>query len=79
LLKSEKICVDHVGELLKLLNLGEVIQGGSDAHKYMHQASQEALRITAVLNGSYHTPDEIRSLMSELIGKPVDESFGLFL
>ena len=26
----------------------------------MHEFSQQALRITAELNGSYHTPDEIR-------------------
>jgi acetyltransferase-like isoleucine patch superfamily enzyme len=40
--------------------------------------TREAMRITAELNNSYHEPDEIRALMSELIGKPVDESFSLF-
>ena len=44
----------------------------------MHKVSQEALRITAELNGAYHTPEEVRRLFSELIGKKVDESFGLF-
>lgn len=34
--------------------------------------------ITAKLNGSYHTPEEIRNLMSELTGEAVDETFGLF-
>jgi acetyltransferase-like isoleucine patch superfamily enzyme len=44
----------------------------------MHKAAQDALRVTAKLNGQYHTPGEIRALMSELTGKPVDEGFGLF-
>jgi acetyltransferase-like isoleucine patch superfamily enzyme len=65
-------------EFLDCLNSGETVVSGSDAGKYMHRASQEALRITAELNASYHTPEEIRDLMSELIGKQVDESFRLF-
>ncbi|MGF7144504.1 acetyltransferase-like isoleucine patch superfamily enzyme [Anaerotaenia torta] len=44
----------------------------------MHKVSQEALQITAQLNNTYHTPEEIRSLMSKLTGKPIDESFALF-
>lgn len=44
----------------------------------MHAASQEALRITAELNGQYHSPDEVRSLMSELTGSQVPQSFTLF-
>jgi len=40
--------------------------------------SQEAMRITSELNGFYHGPEEIRALMSRLIGKPVDESFSMF-
>ena len=63
---------------LEHLNSGKPIQGGSEAHLFMHSVSQEALRITAEMNGSYHTPAELRALFSRLIGKPVDESFGLF-
>ena len=40
--------------------------------------SQEALRITAELNGAYHTPEEIQDLFAQLTGKPVDRTFGLF-
>ena len=65
-------------KLLQELRLGKVVVGGSEAHKLMHWLSQEALRITADLNGSYHEPNEVRSLFSKLIGKKVDESFGLF-
>lgn len=63
---------------LEYLDSGRPVQGGSEAHQFMHQASQEALRITAELNGSYHEPAEVRALFSRLIGRRVDESFGLF-
>ncbi len=63
---------------LEHLNSGKPVQGGSEAHLFMHAVSQEALRITAEINGSYHTPEELRALFSRLIGRPVDETFGLF-
>ena len=63
---------------LEHLNSGKPVQGGSEAHLFMHGVSQEALRITAEINGSYHTPEELRALFSRLIGRPVDETFGLF-
>lgn len=44
----------------------------------MRASSQEALRLTAELNGSYHTPEEVRELFSRIIGKPVDDAFALF-
>ena len=63
---------------LEHLNSGKMVQGGSDAHLFMHGVSQEALRITAEMNSRYHEPEELRALFSQLIGRPVDESFGLF-
>ena len=59
-------------------NSGKPVRGGSEAHLFMHGVSQEALRLTAEINGSYHPPEELRALFSQLIGRPVDESFGLF-
>ena len=63
---------------LEHLNSGKTVTGGSEAHLFMHGVSQEALRITAEINGSYHAPEELRALFSQLIGQPVDESFALF-
>lgn len=60
------------------LNSGKPVTGGGEAHMYMHTVSQEALRITAEINGSYHEPEELRALFSKLIGKQVDDSFMLF-
>ncbi|MCR5813235.1 MAG: sugar O-acetyltransferase [Desulfovibrio sp.] len=44
----------------------------------MHAASQESLRLTAELNGRYHTPEEICEIMTQLTGRPVDPSFRVF-
>ncbi len=65
-------------QYLDFLNQGKHIRAGSQVHQYMHVASQQALKLTAELNGSYHTPKEVRSIFEKIIGKPVDESFGLF-
>lgn len=67
-----------INEFLSQLNRGETVVGGSETHQMMHELSQEALKVTAELNGSYHTPEEIRNLFSCLIGKPVDETFAMF-
>ncbi len=67
-----------LAEFLDHLNSGKLVKGGSEAHQFMHGVSQEALRITAEINGSYHEPAQLRVLFSELTGRPVDESFGLF-
>ena len=56
----------------------EYIAGGSEAHELMHRMSSEAQRITCEINGSYHTPEELRALFSELTGRAVDETFRLF-
>lgn len=68
----------NLTEFLEHMNGQTVVAGGSEIHQYMHQASQEAMQITVKLNNSYHEQEEIRQLMCELTGKPVDESFGMF-
>lgn len=65
-------------DLLTALNAGETIAGGSPLHAVMHQASQDALRITGELNGGYHDPARVRELLSALTGTAVDESVTLF-
>lgn len=39
---------------------------------------QEAIKITMEMNNSYHTLEELREIMSRLIGKKVDDTFRLF-
>lgn len=39
---------------------------------------QDAIRITMELNNKYHTPEEIREIMTELTGKKIDDTFRMF-
>lgn len=70
--------VEGVENLLAALDAGETISGDSPHHQAMHAASQEALRLTAELNGSYHSPEEVVALMSALTGRQVPASFRMF-
>lgn len=70
--------IDGLDALLAALDAGETIRGNSPHHLAMHAAGQEALRLTAVLNGSYHAPDEVVAIMSALTGRPVPDSFRMF-
>jgi acetyltransferase-like isoleucine patch superfamily enzyme len=65
-------------EFIEYMNSGKTVTAGSPVHQVMHRLSQEAIRITMELNTKYHTPEEVIRLMSELTGREVDESFGLF-
>ena len=60
------------------VNRGALIEGGSEAHAFMHGAAQEALQVVAEINTGYRTPDEIRALLSRLTGRTVDESVTVF-
>lgn len=65
-------------EFIRIMDSGDLIPAGSPVHIKMHELSQEALRITMQLNTAYHTPAEVISLMSELTGREIHKSFGLF-
>ena len=67
-----------VEEFRKTMAEVEYIPAGSALHQAFHAFSQEALKITAELNGAYHAPEEVRALMSQLTASEIDESFGLF-
>lgn len=40
----------------------------NEIHEFMDGMSNEARRVTFRLNTAYHTPDEVRDLLSELFG-----------
>lgn len=64
--------------LLEALNAGRTITGDSPLHAAMHQASQEALRITGELNSGYQEPARVRELLGRLTGRPIDDSVTVF-
>ena len=53
-------------------------RAGLPVYQYMRVASQRAMKLSAELNFSYHEPEEVARLFSELTGKPVGEGFCLF-
>lgn len=69
----------EMAETLNYLNSGAASSEEIDRIvNAMRASSQEALRLTAELNGPYHTPEEVRELFSRIIGKSVDDAFTLF-
>jgi len=65
-------------DFLEHVRCGDLIEGGSPAHAFMHGASQDALRVVAELNGSYHPSEQVRALLAELTGREVPESVTVF-
>jgi acetyltransferase-like isoleucine patch superfamily enzyme len=65
-------------DFLDHVDRGGLIEGGSDAHRFIHGAAQEALRTTAELNNGYHTPEQVRALLTRLTGRAVHESVVVF-
>lgn len=49
-----------------------------EIHRFMDEMSCEARRITFELNGAYHTPDEVRALLSRLFGQEADPTLRVF-
>ncbi len=62
--------------------LKHVAAGGAlntpEIYQFMDEMSDNARRITCEINNTYHPQEELRVLMSRLLGKPVDETFKMF-
>ncbi|MDE7329669.1 MAG: sugar O-acetyltransferase [Clostridia bacterium] len=54
------------------------IAARSEAHLHMHEAAERARKITAEINNTFRTQEELRKLFSELTGQKVDDGFCLF-
>ena len=67
-----------LAQFLSHVRSGQVIECGSEQHRFMHAAAQEALRTVAEINTGYRTPEEVRALMSRLTGRPLHESVAVF-
>ena len=49
-----------------------------EINSFMDEMSDEERRITLRLNTAYHTPDQVRCLLSELFGREVPQSLKVF-
>lgn len=65
-------------DFLSAFESGQPVRADSDAMRYSGWISHQAMKLTAKLNGSYHTPEEIQKIFSELTGRQVDKTFGMF-
>ncbi len=52
--------------------------GTEEIHRFMDEMSDAARRVTSRLNSAYHTPDEVRALLSDLFGFRVPPSLRVF-
>ena len=68
----------EIEKFLEDLKSGKAITGGSHEHELMHYLAEDAMLKTAQLNNSYHDAKIRRQLFSEIIGKPVDDTFAIF-
>jgi acetyltransferase-like isoleucine patch superfamily enzyme len=65
-------------EFLAHVDSGATIRGGSEHHRFMHGAAQQALRTIAELNTGHHSPEQVRALLTRLTGRTVDDSVTVF-
>lgn len=67
----------ELNEFLSYVKTGKALDT-PDIHKLMGEMSEEARRVTFRLNSSYHSPAEVRALLSELFGYEVPETLRVF-
>ena len=65
-------------DFLDHVNRGALIRGGTEQHRFMHEAAQEALQVVAELNTGYHPPEQVRALLALLTGQAVDDTVTVF-
>lgn len=66
-----------VEEYIDIANRQEVFDS-PEVLAFMREQSSETRKILYRLNNSYHTPEEVRELFSQITGNAVDETFCLF-
>lgn len=62
--------LDHV-------NQQKTVHAPSEELEYSGFLTQEALKVTMEMNGSYHTPKEVQDLFAQLTLQPVNRTLGL--
>ena len=67
-----------IKSFLEMMDRGEKVTAGSEAMGVCDQMMQRALKITSQINGSYHTPEELEELFSELTDEDVKGKLALF-
>ncbi len=66
-----------INDFKKYVKTGKVLDT-EEIRLFMDEMSDEARRVTFRLNTAYHTPEEVRDLLSELFGYRVPQSLRVF-
>ncbi len=67
-----------IHQVLEYLNSGRGEEMTEEMNRCVLDTCQETLKRTMDLNNRYHTPEEIRQIMSEITGEQIDDSFNMF-
>ncbi|MBR1731353.1 MAG: sugar O-acetyltransferase [Ruminococcus sp.] len=67
-----------IEKFIEIMDSGAEIEAFSEVHQYMTFLSNEAMKITAELNNSYHTPEKIGELMERLTGREFPDGAYMF-
>jgi len=67
-----------INTVLEYLNTGRGEEMTEEMNLCVLETCQQTLRKTMDLNNHYHTPEEIRVIMSEITGEGIDDTFNMF-
>lgn len=67
-----------INQVLEYLNSSRGSEMTEEMNLCVLATCQETIKKTMDLNTRYHTPEEIRQIMSEITGEEIDPSFNLF-
>lgn len=67
-----------IQNFLEYMDSGKEVVAGSGVHLFMHELSQEAIKITMEINTRYMKGEELVEVFEKLIGRQVGKNFGLF-
>jgi len=78
LIKDRSRSMIDLTDILELYNSDRGDEMTPEMAKRSWEQSQEAIRRTVEINNSYHSPEDLVKLMSELTGEEIDPTFRLF-
>lgn len=65
-------------DIIERMKAGELILETDPDYPSMYAEFEKTMDLVAQLNSSYHTPTEIRALLSRIWGQPIDETVRMF-
>ncbi|MDO4930898.1 MAG: sugar O-acetyltransferase [Bacteroidales bacterium] len=67
-----------MNDILERMRAGEVILESDPDYPQLYQLFENSMELVGRLNTGYHSADEVRSLLSQLWGQPLDPSVRMF-